>query len=227
MKRTKLEMLALLALVGVGGCGTASSAGGGQKLAAMPENPEALIQMRRGACAPDLCSVYSVSIFTDGTVAYDGRANVSVVGQRRGKMSADRLSELISTIETMGFLDLPASGCVCSSGTGRQMVTVDYRPGSVQKTVIHDSGCWSAPPALGALEAAIDRATGVDQWVAPPTAAKAPVGEGTAPQASLPTPEAPPGETVAASPGVVAASSGSDLLPATSAAVRPSTPTVP
>jgi hypothetical protein len=155
---------------GMGGLGCAGSTGSGahgaQSSADLASNPEALIQMRREGCATDRCAVYSLSIFSDGTVAYDGRANVAVIGQRQGRISAERLSELISAIETMHFLDLPSSGCVCSANTGRQMVTVDYRPGSVQKTVVHDSGCWSAPPAMAALEQAIDRATEAHRWVA-------------------------------------------------------------
>jgi hypothetical protein len=171
-----MSVLAVLAAA-VGCAGAGSGAHGARPSAILPSNPEALIQMRRGSCAPDQCSVYSVSIFSDGTVAYDGRANVAVIGQRQGKISAERLSELISALETIHFLDLPESGCVCSADTGRQIVTLDYRPGSVKKTVVHDSGCWSAPPAMAALEQAIDRATEVQRWIAPDKTPGAPVAE--------------------------------------------------
>ncbi len=176
---TRAGSLVLAALAAAAGCAGPGGSGahGAQSLGSLPDHPDALIQMRRKDCAPDRCSVYGVSIFSDGTVVYDGRANVAVIGQRQGKISADRLSELISTIETMHFLDLPASGCVCSADTGRQIVTLDYRPGSVQKTVVHDSGCWSAPPAMASLEQAIDRATGVQRWIAPAQIAEAPEAE--------------------------------------------------
>lgn len=198
MKRWKLEILeATFALVAVGGCGNAGGAAAGRgtdQLAALRDNPEALIQMRKSACAPDRCSVYSVSISGDGNVTYEGQANVAVVGQRRSKISPDRLSELISAIDTMDFLDLPASGCICSAGTGRQMVTLDYRPGSVQKTIVHDSGCWSAPPTLGALEAAIDRATGDAIWIAPELGIQQPNDQSSptaSPTNSIALPESP------------------------------------
>jgi hypothetical protein len=140
----------------------------------MPDVSDALIQIRRAGCAADKCPVYSVSIFGDGTVAYDGRVNVGVVGQRKSRISPDQLNQLISALESMDFLDLPASGCICASQTGRQMVTLDYRPGAVQKTVAHDTGCWSAPPAMAALEQLIDRSAGVEQWVDPRVASSAP-----------------------------------------------------
>ena len=167
--------LVVLAIAGCGTSGVATGALGSTALAPMPDVPDALIQMRRAGCAFDKCPVYSVSIFGDGTVAYDGRLNVGVVGTRKGKISPDQLNQLISALDSMDFLDLPPEGCVCSDATGQQMVTLDYRPGSVQKTVIHDSGCWSAPPAMAMLEQSIDRTAGVEQWVAPRVASSAAV----------------------------------------------------
>jgi hypothetical protein len=164
----------ILAMVGCGTAGVATGAHGSEALASMPDVPDALIQMRRAGCASDKCPVYSVSIFADGTVVYDGRVNVGVIGERKGKISPDQLSQLISAFDGVSFLDLPAAGCVCASETGRQMVTIDYRPGSVQKTVVHDSGCWSAPPAMAVLEQSIDRSAGDEQWVAPRVASSAP-----------------------------------------------------
>jgi Domain of unknown function (DUF6438) len=235
MKRQKLGILeatwALVALVAVGGCGNAGGAAAGRgadRLAVLRDNPEALIQMRKSACAPDRCSVYSVSIFGDGNVTYEGQANVAVVGQRRSKISSDRLSELISAIDAMDFLDLPASGCVCSAGTGRQMVTLDYRPGSVQKTIVHDSGCWSAPPTLGALEAAIDRATGDAKWIAPEVAIQGPPDQSSptaSPRASIAPPELPAAAPLADSEigaaGAINAASAPALPPADTSTIAP------
>jgi hypothetical protein len=137
------------------------------RLAAMPDMPDALIQMRRAGCAAGPCPSYALSIFADGTVTYDGRVNVAVVGQRRIKVSADQVSGLIATIEAMHFLDSAERCCVCPEGTTSQPVILDYRPGSAQKTVVHDEACPSAPQAMGALEQAIDRVAGVGRWTAP------------------------------------------------------------
>jgi hypothetical protein len=146
------------------------------QLAAMSDTAGALIQMRRSGCPPERCPAYSVSIFIDGTVSYDGRENVGVVGKRYAKLAGERVSELMSAIDAMGFLDIPERCCLCPTAPGSQMVILDYRPGSAQKTVIHEEGCSSAPAAVIALEQAIDRASGVERWIAPAvtTAAVAP-----------------------------------------------------
>lgn len=72
--------LVMLAAAGCGTTGVAAGAHGSDTLAALPDVPDALIQMRRAPCPFDKCPVYSVSIFTDGTVVYNGRLNVGVVG---------------------------------------------------------------------------------------------------------------------------------------------------
>ena len=135
-----------LAVLAAGGCGGMTS--GGRKtnqLAAMRDTAGALIQMRRSGCPPERCPAYSVSIFIDGSVSYDGRENVGVVGKRYAKLAGERVSELMSAIDAMDFLDIPERCCLCPAAPGSQVVIVDYRPGSSQKTVVHEQGCSSAP----------------------------------------------------------------------------------
>jgi hypothetical protein len=164
-----LAVTAVMATSGCASTGGATPGAGPDPLAAMPEVSGALVQMRRGGCAPDKCPVYGVSIFMDGTVAYDGRANVATLGQRRTKLSPEQVSELISAIDTMRFLDTADLCCVCPTADRyrSQMVILDYRPGSMQKTVLHDDECRSAPPAMSALEDTIDRLANVSHWTEP------------------------------------------------------------
>jgi hypothetical protein len=102
----------------------------------------------------------------DGTVVYEGRANVAVVGERRAVLPPDRLNELLSAIEAMGFLDSPEGCCVCPDAAAAHLTVLDYRPGSIEKTVVHDEACGSAPAAFRALEQSIEQATGVARWTA-------------------------------------------------------------
>ena len=155
------------------GCAHNRASETGQGAEQLASVPDALIQMRRGGCPPDVCPVYSVSIFLDGTVAYDGRANVAVLGHQTTKLSAERLNELLSQIDAMHFLDSSDQCCVCPDGADRtHLVILDYRPGSLVKTVLHDDSCNSAPPSLTAIEANIDKATGVERWTSPLVASK-------------------------------------------------------
>jgi hypothetical protein len=182
---------ALVLIAAGGGCasvGGASAGSGKENLAVMPDNPDALIQMRRSACAVGPCSSYGVSIFLDGTVVYDGRQDVAVIGQRKAQMPPERVSELISMIDSIGFLDLPQSCCLCHGTSAYQLVTLDYRPGSVQRTILHDTGCTSA---LTDLERLIDSAAGTQRWTSP-----AVVAEATPVQAAEPSVADPSAELV-------------------------------
>jgi hypothetical protein len=126
----------------------------------LPDEPDALIQMRRQGCAGEPCPIYAVSILSDGTAIYDGRANVGVIGRRRVRLAAGVLNTLITAIDAMNFLDSADGCCVCPNVADTRLVTLDYRPGAVTKTVLHDQRCSKAPPALSALEEEIDRTTG-------------------------------------------------------------------
>lgn len=158
-------VLAALLAAAAFGCAHNRASATGQGAEQLTSAPDALIQMRRGGCPPDVCPVYSIAVFLDGTIAYDGQANVAVLGHRTAKLSAEALPALLAQIESMDFLDSSEQCCVCPDQTdGAHLVIVDYRPGSAVKTVLHDESCRSAPPAFGALEKAIDRAAGAERW---------------------------------------------------------------
>lgn len=146
-----------------GGVRGQSVRGQGTDEVAIAATPDALIQMRRSGCVDRPCPVYGVSIFLDGTVVYDGVANVGAIGQRTWKVSPDKVSQLVSSIEAMGFLDTPTGAGVCRAATQTAIVILDYRPGCTEKTVLHDDRCPSALPALMTLENAIDRLSGAEQ----------------------------------------------------------------
>ena len=167
-------MLAAIAAVSTTiGCGHNRASETGQGAEQLASAPDALIQMRRGGCPPAVCPVYSVSIFLDGTVAYDGQANVAVLGHRTGKLPAGRLNELLSQIEAMDFLDSAVQCCICPDAVERaHLVILDYRPGAIAKTVVHDDACGLAPPTMSAIERSIDDAAGVERWTRPFVASK-------------------------------------------------------
>src|SRR5580692_5829459 len=119
MRAAMAAMAAIAATTGTIGCAHNRASEIGQGAEQLASTPDALIQMRRGGCPPGLCPVYSVSIFLDGTVAYDGQANVAVVGHRSAKLSAGRLNELLSQLEAMDFLDSAEQCCVCPDAAER------------------------------------------------------------------------------------------------------------
>ena len=87
-----VAIAAMVASVTIG-CACNKATATGQGAEQLASRPDALIQMRRGGCPPGVCPVYSVAIFLDGTVVYDGQANVAVLGHRTAKLSAERLND--------------------------------------------------------------------------------------------------------------------------------------
>ncbi|HTB56373.1 MAG TPA: DUF6438 domain-containing protein [Polyangia bacterium] len=166
--RRSVILAAMAAVSATIGCAHNRASETGQGAEQLASTPDALIQMRRGGCPPGVCPVYSVSIFLDGTVAYDGEANVAVLGHRTGKVPAARLNDLLAQIEAMDFLDSAEQCCVCPDATEKaHLVILDYRPGAAAKTVLHDDACGLAPPAMSAIERSIDDAAGVQRWTMP------------------------------------------------------------
>ena len=170
MKRRRRWLPAIVMAVALPACAAVPPVVNGRHADEMvlADEPDALIQMRRQGCVDEPCPIYSVSIFPDGTAIYDGRANVGVIGRRAGHLASGDLSMLISTIDAMDFLDSALDCCVCPEGADPKLVTLDYRPGSVTKTVQHDQRCSKAPAALSALEKQIDLSTGAGRLASVP-----------------------------------------------------------
>lgn len=148
---------------------------------ALPEETDALIQMRRQGCTAEPCPVYGVSIFPDGTAIYDGRVNVGVIGRRRVQLAAGASNALITAIDGMDFLDSADGCCVCPNIADQGLVTLDYRPGTVTKTVLHDQRCSKAPPTFSALEEEIDRSTGAGRLASLPVRSDVAMGSAASP----------------------------------------------
>jgi len=166
-------MVVLAALAGCAG-GSAGQKSCMKQLEAMTDTPDAIVQLRRAGCSSGACPVYSVSVFLDGTVVYEGRSNVAVVGQKRAKLPPDRVGELIVAMQETHFLDIPDNCCSCPGADQSNIVVIDYRPGQVQKTIVHDQACESAPLAMNALTSTIERLTAVERWTTAPLAPRAP-----------------------------------------------------
>lgn len=157
----------LAALIAVGGCasGSASHKRSLQQIRAMGAEEGAVVQMRRAGCAAGDCPVYSVAVYMDGTMIYEGRANVAVLGERRGKLPAARVGELINAMRRAEFLDTPEECCVCPDAKRPRLVMIDYRPGLARKSILHDENCGAAPDALNGLTDTIEQLAGIRAWM--------------------------------------------------------------
>jgi hypothetical protein len=199
--RGGLVLAAALGTTVAGGCASGGLPAS-TTLARLPEQPAALVQMRRAGCPSGNCPVYGLSIFADRTVVYDGATNVAVTGERRGVIAPEQMRALQLSLEEMHFLDSTDECCVCPDQNAGRYVVLDYRPGLIRKTVVHDQDCAAAPPAISALERLIDGMTDARRWTSaetsprPATAAAPITGDMLLP----PDDRAPPPPSLVAAP---------------------------
>jgi hypothetical protein len=121
--------------------------------------PISSIKLERSACF-GTCPVYSVTIFSDGRVQYEGKEFVKEKGARTGAISAREFSELATKVERIGFLKLQAA--YRAPVTDLPTTTVTVTRGRESKSV---EDYFGAPQGLHDLEALIERT--VKPWVDP------------------------------------------------------------
>jgi len=153
--------LALLLAVGITGFASAQSE-------VTPETtPEATdaevaVTLQRDACF-GACPVYSVTIYTDGTVVYNGERFVEVEGEQTTTIEPKVVQQLVEGFAEAGYfdwddeyMDMPVSDL--------PYVTTSVTRDGVTKTIQRYAGDSSAPLALPYLEAWIDLAAYTSQW---------------------------------------------------------------
>ena len=131
----------------------------------------ATVRLERRPCF-GTCPVYSVALYDDGTVLFDGALNVRSTGRQVSRIAKRDVSRLVARLNAAGFAGLPdkivAGSPACGDyATDAPTVIVTLRRGSVNKTVEHDRGCAAAPAFLRSLEQAIDSVARTDRWIAP------------------------------------------------------------
>jgi hypothetical protein len=111
-----------------------------------------VITLERAQCKGQ-CPEYKLSFFSDGTVLYDGKANVSKAGRWRATLPRQTL-DYFSLDNTFG------------GGLSHNPIAItSWRRNDKVKTVTHDVGSPFSPPALTTLEEAIDNAVQSASWV--------------------------------------------------------------
>ena len=146
---------------------------GPQNIQAQPTIPtDTLITLRRTNCF-FACPDYVVTISADGTVTFQGNANVEVKGKATSQISREKVQMLILAFEKAKFFSLRNSyseredGCRVYDADAPSVIisiTIDGK----SKSINHYLGCWlkkgNATRALMKLENTIDDVANTDQW---------------------------------------------------------------
>jgi hypothetical protein len=133
----------------------------------MPRGPLASVRIKleRTACF-GTCPVYSVELRGDGAVVYQGYNFVAVCGRQKYRIPPADVAKLVETARQMDFwsLDRQYRSRVTDNPTQFVSLTIGGQTKVVEDYVGESVGM---PPAVTALEVAIDRAAGIDRWINP------------------------------------------------------------
>lgn len=132
---------------------------------ALGEDTNTSVTLERGICF-GTCPVYTLTIFANGSVVYEGKDFVKELGVRNGSVNASIAEELFRMIDTSGFIDL-ADSYSAYDITDMPSATITLITKTKVKRVEHYHGDMTAPPILTDLENAIDQAANITRWTEP------------------------------------------------------------
>ena len=152
------------------GAACRSGAGAGSSSASAP--PGLAVTLAREACFGS-CPVYSVELFDDGSVRFDGRAHVADTGSFSSRVPRDSVESLVRALRAAPTLASDGAWVEGTAACGRHLpdgprFTLVVYAGGPARTVQYDAGCTDAPRAVAALADAVDRVATTRQWILGP-----------------------------------------------------------
>jgi hypothetical protein len=139
-----------------------------------PVPPDTVITLERPGCFLG-CQAYLLTISADGTVTFEGSANVRVKGKVQGQISHEKVQLLVAAFLKAKFFSLRDRYAGKQDGCRQIWVDSDSAITSIvmngkSKSVSHYLGCHqnseiSYPKALTELERKIDEVANTKQWL--------------------------------------------------------------
>jgi putative hemolysin len=130
-------------------------------------DPEPVITLERTPCF-GFCPVYTLALYGDGWVVYDGRDFVEMTGEHRENIGVEAVNALAEQFVAAGYLewdDAYTNRDRTDMPSAITSLTVDGRT----KRINHYHGDDSAPQALTMLENLVDETANTAQWIGEPT----------------------------------------------------------
>ncbi len=120
------------------------------------------VTLERTACF-GTCPIYTVTIYTDGRVVYDGRDFVDVSGAQESQIDPADVSALVTYMQDNGYFELEDAYnevLITDMPSAITSLTVDGQT----KRIDHYFGDESAPFVLQQIENRIDQLANTEQW---------------------------------------------------------------
>jgi hypothetical protein len=157
---------ALLSVALVAACGAPPAAtehpvsnhGGGSASA-----HELLGSISRTACF-GWCPVYTLTVYRDGAVEYDGEDYVKTKGHATGTLPPETLGALDDLFQKHDYFALQDK-YTSYDATDAPSVTTSYASAGRTKKIEHYLGDMHAPKVLGEIEDGFDKIVGIERWI--------------------------------------------------------------
>jgi hypothetical protein len=150
MKKLKLTILLTLFVLGAAAVNAQDS------------KPNVAITLERTACF-GACPVYTITIYDNGDVVYNGKNFVPVKGEQKSQLDPATVAAMVKAFEDVGYFDW--------KGNYNQQIVTDLPSAITSVTangktqrIVHYAGDHTAPIALPFLEQWIDDMTGSSAW---------------------------------------------------------------
>lgn len=131
-------------------------------LPAAAQERQVALTLERTACF-GACPIYTVTIYTDGTVEYHGERFVTTEGEQTGSIDPETVQQLIAGFEAAGYFDWNDEYTNMGVSDLPTIITSVTRDGETRQ-ITRYAGDESAPFALPYLETWIDLAARTSQW---------------------------------------------------------------
>lgn len=132
---------------------------------ALGEDTNTSVTLERGICF-GTCPVYTLTVFGNGSIVYEGKEFVKELGVRNGSVNVSATDDLFRLVDSSDFFDL-ADSYSAYDITDMPSATITLITGGKVKRVEHYHGDMTAPPILTDLENAIDQVADVTRWTEP------------------------------------------------------------
>ncbi len=129
---------------------------------AAAQEPQVAVTLERTPCF-GACPVYTVTIYTDGTVVYQGERFVDVTGEQTANIDPATVDQLVAGFEAAGYFDWNDDYTDMHISDLPTITTSVTRDGET-KQIVRYAGDDSAPLALPYLENWIDIVANTQQW---------------------------------------------------------------
>jgi len=121
-----------------------------------------VMTLQRSRCF-GICPVYNLTIYGNGTVLYEGIANVNITGIQISNISENQIRQLLSEFRNIDYFSLNETEIASHVVYDAPVFTTSLTINEKTKTIRHYES--ADPAALTALENTIDAVVNSGQWI--------------------------------------------------------------